>query len=68
MSWLKLTEKSLYLIEGGEYLKKVDLRDYNGERALDIPFDCFVVKAVIFLWWLRSHKAPLIPNPHPSLL
>lgn len=41
MSWLKLTEKSLYLMEGGEYTKKVDLRDYNGEQALDIPFDWF---------------------------
>ena len=41
MSWLKLTEKSLYLMEGGEYLKKVDLRDYTGEQALDIPFDWF---------------------------
>ncbi|MEO1621738.1 MAG: hypothetical protein AAFU53_11995 [Cyanobacteria bacterium J06632_3] len=41
MPWLKLTEKSLYLMEGGEYLKKVDLRDYNGEQALDIPFDWF---------------------------
>ncbi|EDX85452.1 hypothetical protein S7335_3153 [Synechococcus sp. PCC 7335] len=41
MSWLKLTEKSLYLMEGGKYLKKVDLRDHNGEQALDIPFDWF---------------------------
>lgn len=41
MSWLKLTEKSLYLMEGAEYLQKVDLREYNGEQALDIPFDWF---------------------------
>ncbi|MEM9092744.1 MAG: hypothetical protein AAGC93_28955 [Cyanobacteria bacterium P01_F01_bin.53] len=41
MSWLKLTEKSLYLMEGGEYLKKIDLRDHNGGQALDIPFDWF---------------------------
>ncbi|MEM6452805.1 MAG: hypothetical protein AAF703_21120 [Cyanobacteria bacterium P01_D01_bin.105] len=41
MSWLKLTEKSLYLMEDGAYLKKIDLRDHNGEQALDIPFDWF---------------------------
>ena len=41
MSWLKLTEKSLYLMEGGEYLKKIDLRDHNSGQALDIPFDWF---------------------------
>ena len=41
MAWLKLTEKSLYLMEGGEYLKKADLRDHDGEQALDIPVDWF---------------------------
>lgn len=41
MPWLKLTKKSLYLMEGGEYLNKIDLRDHNGEQALDIPFDWF---------------------------
>jgi hypothetical protein len=41
MSWLKLTEKSLYLMEGGQYLKKVDLRAYNNDQALDIPFEWF---------------------------
>lgn len=41
MPWLKLTEKSLYLMEGGEYLEKTDLRDYEGEQALDIPLKWF---------------------------
>ena len=41
MSWLKLTEKSLYLMEGEEYLKKTDLRDFEGDQALDIPLDWF---------------------------
>ena len=41
MMWLKLTEKSLYLMEGGEYIEKVDLRNHNGEQAVDIPFEWF---------------------------
>lgn len=28
-------------MEGSEYLKKTDLRDYQGEQALDIPLDWF---------------------------
>ncbi len=51
MPWLKLTEKNLYLMEGGEYLKKVELRDYNGEQALDIPFDWFQGK---------GHNMPMV--------
>ena len=41
MAWLKLTQKSLYLMEGNQYRKKVDLREYKGNQALDIPLEWF---------------------------
>lgn len=43
MPWLKLTSKSLYLMEGDKYLDKVDLqkRSNPAERSLNIPLGWF---------------------------
>ncbi|WP_272129043.1 peptidoglycan recognition protein family protein [Spirulina sp. CS-785/01] len=46
MAWLKLTQKALYLMQGGtnQYLQKVDLQPHNPEREqyrFNVPVDWF---------------------------
>lgn len=43
MTWLKLTSKSLYLMDGNQYLNKVDLqtRPNPNERSLELPISWF---------------------------
>ncbi len=68
MAWLKLTEKSLYLMEGGHYLKKTDLREHNGEQALDIPFDWFQEQGdnIPMVVAIAHNATATEPTPHAA--
>ncbi len=48
-TWLKLTRKALYLMQGGKYLEKVDLQPHGslGETRLTVP-----------LGWFQRQDAP----------
>ncbi|MEM9449601.1 MAG: peptidoglycan recognition family protein [Cyanobacteria bacterium P01_E01_bin.6] len=48
-TWLKLTKKALYLMEGGRYLEKVDVQPHttSGETRLTVP-----------LQWFDGQRAP----------
>lgn len=43
MTWLKLTSKALYLMDGDRYLNKVDLesRPNPNEHSIDLPISWF---------------------------
>lgn len=64
MSWLQLTDKSLYLMDGDKYLKKVNLRDHNGNHALDIPFEWFAESNSPMVALINRDTTVLEPLPH----
>ena len=66
MAWLKLTDKSLYLMEGNQYLKKQDLRAHREGRALDIPFDWFQGDALPMVVSIANGAEVIEPMPHPA--
>ncbi len=43
MTWIKLTSKALYLMDGDRYLNKVDLesRPNPNEQSIDLPISWF---------------------------
>ena len=66
MAWLKLTDKSLYLMEGNQYLKKQDLREHQEGRALDIPFDWFKGDTLPMVVSITNGAEVVEPAPHPA--
>ena len=66
MAWLKLTQKSLYLMEKDLYRKKVDLRDYNGTPVLDIPLEWFKEDKTLPRVVSISNDGEPSPMPQPE--
>ncbi|MGG6293568.1 transglycosylase SLT domain-containing protein [Leptolyngbya sp. AN02str] len=73
MPWLKLTSKALYLMEGSQFLNKVDLdpRDKPHERSLQLPISWFKspdppTGIVVALSCPDEPTAALPPSPPPA--
>ena len=66
MAWLKLTQKSLYLMEKDLYRKKIDLRDHNGTPVLDIPLEWFKEDKTLPRVVSISNDGEPSPMPQPK--
>ena len=66
MAWLKLTNKSLYLMEKDRYRKKIDLREHNGTPALDIPLEWFKEDVSLPRVVSISNDGEPLPMPQPK--
>ena len=73
MTWLKLTSKALYLMDGNQYLNKVDLesRPNPNEHSIDLPISWFKspeppTGIVVALKASAEPTPALEPSPPPA--
>jgi len=73
MTWLKLTSKALYLMDGDQYLNKVDLesRPNPNEHSIDLPISWFKspeppTGIVVALKASAEPTPALEPSPPPA--
>ena len=73
MTWLKLTSKALYLMDGDQYLNKVDLesRPNPNEHSIDLPISWFKspeppTGIVVALKASAEPPPALEPSPPPA--